>query len=261
MKHFNQLFLLVFITLLSCSGNSDDEDFNFTISQNIENIQELDEVYFNLDNINGSNITNATWYLNSSQVENNSLFYIKKFNEFGTFDLKVIVNYNNGQSKTIQKNLIVTERPKYNVTIKKVEILSYAFDNDFYVSLIGYRVKLKFDIRELDVFGNETIKYISTENTDNWANSSVMYYPKVWDVSSANYKVKVFQSGNYFPNNHPNYHTKIIFYSAKSQQAVQQPYLEFNTYRLDLNPYRTLQPTTITENNNGLQVRLTLQWN
>ena len=166
MKHLKQLFFLVIITLVSCSGNSDDEaltqtDYNFTISQNIENIQELDEVNFNLNNINGANITTATWYLNNSQVENNSLYYIKKFNEFGNFVLKVIINYNNGQSKTIQTNLTITERPKYNVTIKKVEILSYSFDNDFYVNLNGYYVKLKFDIREFDIFGNETIKYIS----------------------------------------------------------------------------------------------------
>ena len=70
MKHLKQLFFLVIITLVSCSGNSDDEaltqtDYNFTISQNIENIQELDEVNFNLNNINVANITTATWYLNN----------------------------------------------------------------------------------------------------------------------------------------------------------------------------------------------------
>jgi hypothetical protein len=71
----------------------------------------------------------------------------------------------------------------------------------------------KFDIKELDEYNSNTIKYISSENTQNF-NGGNIDYPMSWDISAANYGVKVYQAGNFYPNNQPNYHASISFYGA-----------------------------------------------
>lgn len=262
----NSFLSAIILMLFSCSSNSDDgADTSptvptFTIIQNVQNIQELDNVIFSVGNPNSANIHNITWFVNNTQVSN-SYDLEKAFSSFGSFTIKAKIDYNNTETTTIQKTVAVAERPKKLVSIKKVEMLSYAYDGQFYVTNLGYYVKLKFDIRELDESGSETIKYIATENDDNWGDGGIMYYPKVWDIASANYKVKVYNTGNYYPNNHEYYHTDIIFYAAKSQGLVQQPYYQINSLKLDLNPYRSLQPTTVTIVNEGMEIRLTLQWN
>lgn len=260
------IYSLILI-LFSCSSNSDDDnntnptDYNFSIIQNIQNIQELDNVSFSIDNINNASISNITWFVNNVQITNSSYSLEKLFTTFGNFTIKAKIDYNSSQSKTVEKTINVSERTKYIVTIKKVEIMSCSSDNNWYVNGLGYWVKLKFDIRELDESNSETIKFISNEDATNWNTGASMYYPKIWDISNANYKVKVYQVGNYYPNNQQYYHTNITFYSAKSQQLVQQPFYQFNNLKLDLNPYRSLQPTTIILTNFDTQIRLTLQWN
>jgi hypothetical protein len=235
--------------------------YNFSILQSIASIQELDNVTFSIDNPNNAAISNITWFVNDVQVPNLSFDLEKLFTTPGNFVIKAKVDYNNAQSKTVEKTIYVVERPKYLVTIKKVEIMSYANDGVWYVSGLGYWVKLKFDMRELDESGSESIKYISSEDATNWNTGASMRYPKVWDISNANYTVKVYQTGNYYPNNQEGYNTYISFQAAKSQQLVQQPYYEFNNLKLDLNPYRSLRPTTISLSNFDTQIRLTVEWN
>lgn len=236
-------------------------DYNFSIMQSIASIQELDNVTFSIDNPNNAAISNITWFVNNVQAPNLSFNLEKLFTTPGNFVIKAKVDYNNALSKTVEKSIYVVERPKYLVTIKKVEIMSYANDGVWYVNGLGYWVKLKFDMRELDESGSESIKYISSEDATNWNTGASMRYPKVWDISNANYKVKVYQTGDYYPNNQGYYHTNILFQAAKSQQLVQQPYYLFNDLKLDLNPYRSLRPTTVSISNVDTEIRLTLEWN
>jgi hypothetical protein len=265
MKTINVFFYFLVSILFSCSCNTSDNvnptDYNFSITQSIQSIQELDNVTFSIDNLNNASITNITWFVNDVQMPNLSYELEKLFAMPGNFVIKAKIEYNSALSKTIEKNIYVVERPKHLVTIKKVEVMSYANDDNWYVSGLGYWVKLKFDIRELDESGSESIKYISSEDATNWNTGASMRYPKVWDISNANYTVKVYQTGNYYPNNQESYHTYISFQAAKSQQLVQQPYYEFNNLKLDLNPYRSLRPTTISLSNFDTQIRLTVEWN
>lgn len=256
----------ILFLFFSCSSDSNDGttnpvNYNFEILQDVQNIAELDNVSFSIDNENNAAITNITWFIDNIRIDNASFTLEKSFPTFGNYTVTARVDYNNNQSKTVEKVVLVAERPKYTVTIKKVELLSYSNDNFWYVNLLGYYVKLKFDITELDESNTQTIKYISSIDEANWGNGGIMFYPKVWDISDANYQVKVYQTGNFYPNNQPDYHTRITFYAARSQGLVQQPFYGFNNLELNLNPYRSLQPSIITLTNLDVEIRLTLQWN
>ncbi|MBL7885444.1 MAG: hypothetical protein JNJ52_01745 [Flavobacterium sp.] len=271
MKTLKWLLFATSFIIISCSNSSDDspqnssENYTFSIDQDIQNIQELDNVTFFIQNTNSANINSIAWYVNNTMVSNTSTNLQKTFLTFGSFTIKAVVNYYNSQNtlltKTIEKQIQVSERPKNLVTIKKIEIVSFTDAYQFYVSLNGYYMKSKFDIRELDELDNPVIRLISTENSQNWGNSSSMTYPMSWDIISQNYQVKVYQSGNYYPNNQQYYHTDLTFYGAKSLVGVQQPFQQISNFKLDLNPYRSLHPTTINVSNLNMEIKLTLQWN
>lgn len=249
------------ILLFSCSKDTNVSavtEFKFTISQNVENIQEFDTAIFNIENNGNANISYVTWYIDNVEKTNDFAFE-KYFEKTGNFNLKAKIFYENSLTKTIEKTIIVAERPKNLVTINKIELLSYAYNGQFYLDG-HYYVKLKFDLRELDETGNSIIKYLSTENTENWNQGGPMVYPIIWNTSNANYKVKVYKTGNYYPNNQEYYHTDLSLFAAKSNGLTQQPYYQLNNLKLDLNPYRSLKPSSITITNIDTEIRLTLQW-
>jgi hypothetical protein len=261
------IILTIFTVLFSCSNSNDNptsnnpQSYAFDMSQTSSSITELDNVVFSITNSNNANINTITWYVNNIQITPTSYTLSKTFIDFGTYIIKAKIDYNDSKTTTIEKSIVVTERPKNLVTISKVEITSYSAASQFETTYNGYYVKMKYEIRELDEYDSSVLKYISSENSQNWAHSSSMIYPISWDMSTANYNTKVYKSGSFYPNNQGYYNTEIIFYGAGSIGLIQQPYNTINDLKLDLNPYRTLHPTTINVSNGTMQIRLTLQWN
>ena len=145
MKTLKWLLFATSFIIISCSNSSEDspqnssENYTFSIDQNIQNIQELDNVTFFIQNTNSANINSIAWYVNNTMVSNTSTNLQKTFLTFGSFTIKAVINYYNSQStllsKTIEKQIQVSERPKNLVTIKKIEILSFTDAYQFYVSL------------------------------------------------------------------------------------------------------------------------------
>ena len=255
---------------LSCSSSDDSPaavagtpNYTFDITQSVPAIVELDEVTFEVQSTGtATNINSERWYVND--ILNDEIqFGPISFQEPGTYHLRVEITYGgtNVSSATINKDITIAERPKNLVKISNVEILSYAGQGQFYVDLLGYYMKAKFQITELDEAHSPIIRYISSENTQNFDGGS-MTYPISWNISSADYKVKVYRSGNYYPYGQQYYSTELDFYGAqRSSGGGAGAYYNIGTLYLDLNPYRSLHPTSITENTiSGIEVRLTLEW-
>lgn len=272
MKTFKTLFLFIITSLLfSCSKSTNNnpnpipETFTFSINQSVSNILELDDVTFSVSSSNiNANITKIVWLVNNVQISNSnpSIFTLTKaFSSAGTYAIKAVIYYNTSIA-TIEKSIVVNERPKSLVTFKNVEILSYFYDNEYYNSLYSfYKMKAKFEITELNAAGNDEIKVYSLENSQNWALNNFMIYPITWDISIADYKAKVYETGNFYPNNQGSYNSAITFYTAKSVGGIQQPYTIIKIAKIDLNPYRIQKPNTVDITYLDMKIRLTLQWN
>ena len=273
MRILNNLVLIsVLLLIFSCKKSTEENDpiippvvgnYNFTINQNIENIKEMDTVRFTIScSVNNTSITNITWYVNNNQVNVFSNSYFDKiFSTVGNYTVKAKIDYyksdNSLATSTIEKNIVVNERTKYLVKINKVEVLGYTGMSNFYISTLGYSLKSKFIINEKDESNLDVIKFTSTENFQNCNNAS--FNNMTWDISSANYQVKVFQSGNYYPLNQQGYNTEIDFYGANVFYGTSYQYL--GILYLNLNPYRSLKPSIIDVNTSSLQIRLTVEWN
>lgn len=269
MKKFILIFF--FLPFISCSS-SDDEvsienpqetEYTFSIIQSKKEIYEFDNVVFNLLNSGNISIYSIQWYIDDVEIDINEEIN-KTFMQSGNYKIKARIQHYNRSNTDIlttmvEKEIIVMPRAYYSVKIKKIEILSYSdFDNFAFnhygvCSLISY-----FQIIELDEFGNPSIKYISSENNINEGVFVSNFQPMVWNISNVNYTVKVFQTGNYFPNGQSN-HTHFKIFGASVAQGT--PYSVINNYHVNLNSYRDIKPSTISENVNGMQIRLSLEWN
>lgn len=268
MKNIKALLILAFVALTGCSSSDDsnpvtEPEITFQISQDHNTIAEFDEINFTVTST-GSNflINNISWYINGTQAESNFSDMRKVFNRAGSYNIRAEVNYqlsNASQySKTIEKTVTVTARPSYTVQLKKVEILSNVNDSQFYVPLLGYYMLAKYEIEGIDDQGSAYVAYMSPVNNSNTGGS--MHYPVSWDMAAANYKIKVYESGNYYPDNLW-YNSRIVFYAATRGNGSPNPYFALNTLFLDLNPYRFLKPTQLEVSNEGIAYRLTLDWN
>lgn len=262
--------LLIAVAFIGCSKKEEkteqeDKPNTYAISQSLQEVNELDEVTFSLNN--QSYVNSVKWFLNDLQVGTNSS-WSNKFYTSGTFTLKAVVEHGvspNSLAVTtsiLQKEITINESPKYRVHIKKIEVLSYSSFNNFSNGNSKY-LKSYFEIIEKDPLNvsinNPThlVKYISPENSANHGVQS--FQPMIWDIAAANYKVWVYKTGNNYPNRHFVYTTEIKLYgrySAVSSSAFNL----LNTFKPALNTYRDLRPETMIFNNEGTQYRLTVEW-
>lgn len=266
------LLLVFFLTLLSCSGSDDssspvEQPATFAINQSVPNLEEGSEVTFTVSATSGNpSLASINWYLNNEYTTNDPNFF-RMFATAGSYTVKAEIQYykndNTLATATVEKTVTVTQRPKFLVKIKKVEILSFSGQSQFYTQFLGYYLRASFDIKEFDSSGTaQDIKYISAINSDNWAVGDNINYPITWNMAGANYSMVVYKTGNDYPNHQQSYNTLLTFYGAKrSGDGQTGPYNVINTYGVDLNPYRSLKPATISVNNNGMQIQLTLEWN
>ncbi len=262
------LFILVTISLFFACKKSDTSsgatNYTFSITQSIPSIQVLDQVSFNVESDPlYCNITNISWSLNASPYTSSSNF-VKKFQDPGNYNLSVTIDYydNNNVKKTttLNKTLVVADLPNNMVTLNKIEINAMLNAGTFYVSP-KYFMKLKLLLTEKDESNTESIKYISPENSQNWGVVN-MIYPISFNLSALNYKMKVFKTGNIYPNLNQTYHTEISIQSAKQYLGSQEPFGYYDYFYLDLNTYRSIKPSTIDiSSGKGVQYKLYVTWN
>ncbi len=199
LKSLSIIAILFWIVSCSKSDNNNQNtpapDNNYTLVQSIDNVQELDNVAFSISGSNTIGISNTTWYINDIQTSSGTLLIQKSFYNSGNFNVKVQINYTKTDGTpsitTIEKNVVVTDRPKNSVSIKKVEIIGYSNNNDFLATPLGYYMKAKFDTKELDDADTNTsvLKYSSSQNAQNWNGNFTMTYPMSWDISSSKFNV------------------------------------------------------------------------
>ena len=272
MKKIKALLILAFVALSACNSSDDvttveqqsNPEITFQINQDREAVTELDEVNFTLAPSDSNlGIINVSWFVNGLRQERDRVDMRKLFERTGTYIIRAEVNYQMSNSadqysKIIEKTVTVGVRPSYMVQLKKIEILSNVNDGQFYVPLLGYYMLAKYEIEGIDDQGSAYVAYMSPVNSSNTGGS--MYYPISWDMAAANHKIKVYQSGNYYPDN-LGYNNRIVFYAATRGNGVANPYFALNSLFVDLNPYRFLKPTQLEVSNNGIAFRLTLDWN
>lgn len=270
MKYIKTLLILTLVVLSGCNSSDDstsetvNPEVNFQINQDRETVTELDEINFTLaSSISNVGIMNVSWFVNGTRQESSYIDMRKLFERPGNYTIRAEVNYQlanapNPPSKTIEKTITVGARPSYTVQLTKVEILSNTNDSQFYVPMLGYYMWAKYEIEGIDDQGLAYIAYMSPVNSTNTGGS--MQYPIVWDMAAANHKIKVYESGNYYPDNLW-YNSRITFYAANRGNGGPNPYFIFKTLFVDLNANRFLKPTQIERNVDGVAFRLTLQWN
>ena len=270
MKKIKALLILAFVALSACNSSDDattvgqqsNPEITFQINQASEIATELDEVNFTLTASQPNlGIMNVSWFVNGQRQEQSDVEMNKRFDRPGNYTVRAEVTYavaNEQLSKTLEKAITVMPRPSYTVQLKKIEILSNVNDAQFYVPLLGYYMLAKYEIEGIDDQGLAYVAYMSPVNSSNTGGS--MYYPISWDMAAANYRIKVYQSGNYYPDNLW-YNSRIVFYAATRGNGVANPYFALNSLFVDLNPYRFLKPTQLEVSNNGIAFRLTLDWN
>ncbi|CAL2074795.1 hypothetical protein [Tenacibaculum sp. 190524A02b] len=274
MKILKVLLLIVtFVTFYSCSNNSDNiqddnniptpKEYNFSITQSLNDIQELDKVEFKIGNKEDVNINEVKWYVNNNSVEGYyDLHYT--FSAFGEFKIKAEIIYykpqsSNSETKIVEKTVTVKEKPKYLVTVKKVEVLAYSyFENFKYNQFNRCSMKSYFQIEGKDEVGGYAILHSSSENLENARVYLYDFKVMSWDISAVDYKIKVYKTGNYYPNSQW-YSSIFKFYGASVVYG--EAYKELTSYYLDLNPYRITKPSEVLANSGGLQIKLTLEWN
>ncbi len=258
-------FLFVLFIINSCKKEEQVTDYNppvitqYSIVQSLPSFTEVEQVVFSLDNQNY--FYSVKWFLNGNLVGNHETF-THRFLVAGTFTLEAQVTHANGTS-VISKQVLVGHTPKYLVHIKKVEALSFPSFSTYTMSGSSNRfLKSYFNIIERDPFVvnvinfSYLIKYISEENMTN--HNVPSFQTIVWDISADNYVVPVYKNGIYHPNGHGTYSTEFKFYGAKSHGS--NPFNLVNTFKPSFNTYRDVRPETITFNNDGMQIRLTLEW-
>lgn len=270
MKKIKALLILAFVALSACNSSDDAEaivqqpaaEITFQIDQNRATLTELEEIQFTLTPSESNlAIMNVSWFINGEQQESNYVDMRKLFARAGNYAIRAEVNYqksNTQFSKIIEKTVTVAARASYNVKLKKVEILSIVNVDRFYVPMLGYYMWVKYEIEGIDDQGLAYIAYMSTVNSTNTGGS--MQFPITWDMSAANRNIKVYESGNYYPDNLW-YNSRIVFHAATRGNGTQNPYFILDTLFVDLNQYRFLKPSQVDFSNNGIAYRLTLDWN
>ena len=270
LRKFQISFLLLCCTVaISCSSSDDttylppEQTATFEILQSIPEVQEQDEVTFSINS--NVNVTAVTWYLNGSPIIFNSTL-TQIFDFPGTQNISAEVEYsvetnpNTILTTTVLKTLTVNEAAKYLVKIKKVAILSFSGQGDFYSQDMGYNIMSVFTIHDGGYMNLGYLRYTSPVNSENWVMGSTINYPISWEISEANYSTTVYQTANIYPNHQPGFHAMLTFYGAKRFGVNANNFSVINTLFLDLNPYRTLMPETISINNEGMQIECTLEW-
>lgn len=268
MKQINVLLLLAFLAL-GCSKSDDSPTvapgYSFSVGHDHDTVTELDEVEFNVQSVATPALINQVkWHINDVEQETTGSHMTKVFNTHGTYTVEAEITFtplgmSNQSTQTVEMTVEVNQRPSRWVVIEKVEIISNAFQSDFYVSGDGYYLRTKFDIMATDSSGS-FIGYQSSVDDSNDHGSTVMDYPISWNIASASYGIKVYNTGNYYPYNQ-GYNARIMFYGASRLfNGDPLPFHIFNELDVDLNPYRALEPETVEINNMGLGVRLTLGW-
>ncbi|MGB0895815.1 MAG: hypothetical protein ACPGU9_05610 [Flavobacteriaceae bacterium] len=269
---FLSAFLFVIVALVSCESSDDSSDNSngtgggdnptFTLYQNNSSPQELDAVNFSVNSTNGG-FNDIKWYVNNNLIQDAYYDLDYTFLQSGNFTVRADITYynNNGnqQSTSLENIVTVNERPKYLVTVKKVEVLAFDDFSDYvYNQYDRCSLKSYFDIKELDEYGSDAIQYTSTENTENLGEWLYSFQEMDWDIASANYQAIVYKTGNYYPNNQY-YNFAINFYGASEVYGT--PYSSIDDFGYDLNPYRNTRPSEITFNTYNMSVKLTLEWN
>lgn len=274
MKYLKILTVMfISITFFSSCDSSDEPtgpaglnigggDPTFTLNQNNSNPQELDLVTFSVNSSNGG-YNELNWYVNNNQIANgyNDLEYT--FLHSGDHTIRAEISYYNSNgvllNTSLERIINIIERPKYNVKITKVEVLSYADFNDYVYNQYNYcSLKSYFEINELDDYGSTATQHTSSENTENLGSTLYSFEVMDWDITNVNYEAIVYQSGNYYPNNQF-YNFVINFHGANDVYGT--PYESIDYHNYDLNPYRNTQPSEITFNTTNMSVKLTLEWN
>lgn len=273
MKHLKILsaFLFVIITLTSCESSDDSSNDNqigggddptFTLAQNNNSPLELDQVNFYVNSSNGG-FSEVKWYINNNLIQDAYYDLDYTFLQSGVFNVRADITYYNSNgiqmNTSLNNSITVNERPKYLVTIKKVEVLAFDDFSDYvYNQYDRCSLKSYFDIKEIDEYGSDTIQYTSTENTENLGEWLYSFQEMDWDITSVNYQTVVYKTGNYYPNNQY-YNFAIKFYGASEVYGT--PYSSIDDFGYDLNPYRNTRPSEITFNTYNMSVKLTLEWN
>ncbi len=256
MKHFTLWLTAIVFLFVSCSktGNEIDEP-QFEIEQSMSSIRELDNVTFSISTsgVNGD-VYIKGWYINGA-LESTNNYFDKMFKNPGTYTIRMEVYHSGNKTSSVEKTVVVSALPSYNVYIKTFEVLKYNELYKFSGSTGSFSMKNYFAIEELDPTGMPEILLQAPETTEN---VGVNFFKSFgWQFNEKGYKLKVYQTGNVYPKSQT-YHTNFVIYGANAWFST--PYAVINEYKIDLNKYRTLKPTTITEVVGPMELKLTLSW-